>query len=64
MLYNEAGSAKKTLSEFEEWQRVLHQAAEVSTTASELEEVSKVSVEESEWRVSHLGFTRRQRGGK
>ncbi|CAE7308439.1 LRRC74A [Symbiodinium natans] len=61
--YNEAGSAKKTLSEFEEWQRVLHGGkAEVSTTApSEIEDVatSRVSVEDTDWRISHLGFTRR-----
>lgn len=60
--YNEAGSAKKTLSEFEEWQRVLHSRAEVSTTASEVDQdggVSRISVDDSEWRISHLGFTRR-----
>ncbi|CAE7811038.1 Cemip, partial [Symbiodinium sp. CCMP2456] len=62
--YNEAGSAKKTLSEFEEWQRLLHGGkAEVSTTApSEVEDLatSRVSgLEQSDWRISHLGFTRR-----
>jgi len=62
--YNEAGSAKKTLSEFEEWQRLLHGGkAEVSTTApSEVEDLatSRISgLEQSDWRISHLGFTRR-----
>eukprot|EP00434_Breviolum_minutum_P039159 symbB.v1.2.034763.t1/scaffold4498.1/size38904/4 len=58
--YNEAGSAKKTLSEFEEWQRVLHSKAEASTTASEVEEgLVNGSIEDSEWRISHMGFTRR-----
>ncbi|CAJ1374715.1 unnamed protein product, partial [Effrenium voratum] len=61
--YNEAGSAKKTLSEFEEWQRVLHCGkTEASTTAaSDAEDglMSRISVEDTEWRISHLGFTRR-----
>ncbi|CAK9014501.1 unnamed protein product, partial [Durusdinium trenchii] len=59
--YNEAGSAKKTLSEFEEWQRVLHGRTEASTTASDWEDggLSRLSVEDTDWRISHLGFTRR-----
>eukprot|EP00913_Durusdinium_trenchii_P008006 g7509.t1 len=79
--YNEAGSAKKTLSEFEEWQRVLHgrteapvafyivtwlqpsrrPRAQASTTASDWEDggLSRLSVEDTDWRISHLGFTRR-----
>eukprot|EP00931_Biecheleriopsis_adriatica_P024909 TRINITY_DN15410_c0_g1_i1.p1 TRINITY_DN15410_c0_g1~~TRINITY_DN15410_c0_g1_i1.p1 ORF type:complete len:1627 (+),score=358.10 TRINITY_DN15410_c0_g1_i1:92-4972(+) len=64
--YNEAGSAKKTLSEFEEWQRILHGGnTEVSTVAPSSADmvedgrVSKMSVEDTDWRISHLGFTRR-----
>eukprot|EP00930_Biecheleria_cincta_P010817 TRINITY_DN11314_c0_g1_i2.p1 TRINITY_DN11314_c0_g1~~TRINITY_DN11314_c0_g1_i2.p1 ORF type:complete len:1565 (-),score=321.87 TRINITY_DN11314_c0_g1_i2:519-5213(-) len=53
--YNEANTTKKAYSEFEEWQRLLHsQQSELSTAAPSSEQGA-----ESDWRTSHLGFTRR-----
>jgi len=84
--FKEAGSAKKTLSDFEMWQRVLHKGQHLASTAvpssastalpapaSTLESgvgsvtggseanggAGAFSVNDSDWRTSHLGFTRR-----
>jgi len=54
--YNEANTTKKAYSEFEEWQRLLHgPESELSTVAPS----SDQGGDSSDWRTSHLGFTRR-----
>lgn len=63
--FSELGSAKKVLSEFEEWQRLLHEtkptpraSADVSALSTTAPPSTSVKAEEDDWRNAPLGFTK------